>query len=62
MSFFETVMPGARRVTEGERLDGVEHRRHRVGPVLADEPIDERVELALRQRPVDDERARSGRP
>ena len=50
--------PGACRVLEGERLDRVEHRRDRVGAVLADEPVDERVELPLRERAVDDERHR----
>ena len=45
---------GLRRVAEGERLDRVEHRRDGEGAVLTDETVDERVELALRQRPVDE--------
>jgi len=44
---------GLRRVLEAEGLDHVEHARDRMRAVLVDELGDERVELALRQRPVD---------
>jgi hypothetical protein len=43
-----------RREPEGQRLDDVERGRDGVRAIVLDEVADERVELALRQRPVNE--------
>ena len=62
MSFFEIVIPACVAYLKREALDRVEHRRDRVGAVAVDELGDEDVDLALRERAVDEACARPASP